>query len=98
MARDVKPEQYASNHSDFANVKMKYKNAEQGASTSVWAAVAPELENVGGKYLEDCQFSKPATKAEIYENFFGYQEHGVNLNNALKLWDFSLDLIKNHSK
>jgi len=29
------------------------KTIEQGASTTVWAAVSDELEGVGGKYLEN---------------------------------------------
>jgi NAD(P)-dependent dehydrogenase (short-subunit alcohol dehydrogenase family) len=35
------------------NVKKQegFKTVEQGASTSVWAAVAPELDGVGGKYF-----------------------------------------------
>ena len=35
-----------------------FKTIEQGASTTVWAAVAPELENQGGLYLENCGISK----------------------------------------
>lgn len=31
------------------------KSIEQGAATTVWAAVAPELEAQGGTYLADCQ-------------------------------------------
>ena len=33
------------------------QSVEQGASTTVWSALAPELEGVGGKYLEECQIS-----------------------------------------
>lgn len=33
------------------------KTVEQGAATTVWAAVAPELENRGGTYLTDCAVS-----------------------------------------
>jgi hypothetical protein len=33
----------------------KRKSIEQGAATSVWASVAPELESQGGTYLADCQ-------------------------------------------
>ena len=32
----------------------RFKSTEQGAATSIWAAVATELEGVGGLYLEDC--------------------------------------------
>jgi NAD(P)-dependent dehydrogenase (short-subunit alcohol dehydrogenase family) len=31
-----------------------FRSPEQGAATTVWAATAPELEGVGGRYLEDC--------------------------------------------
>ena len=43
------------------NVNPRFKTPEQGAATSVWAAVGPELEGVGGLYLEDCQEAEPAT-------------------------------------
>ena len=35
------------------NLNPAFKTPEQGASTSVWAAVGHELEGVGGLYLED---------------------------------------------
>lgn len=35
------------------------KSVEQGAVTTVWAAAAKALEGPGGRYLEDCQISKP---------------------------------------
>jgi hypothetical protein len=31
------------------------KTLDQGAATSVWAAIAPELDAEGGTYLADCQ-------------------------------------------
>ena len=36
-----------------------FKTTEQGASTSVWAAVGAELEGVGGLYLESCAQAEP---------------------------------------
>ena len=36
---------------------IKPKPIPAGAATSVWAAVAPELEGKGGAYLEDCEIS-----------------------------------------
>jgi NAD(P)-dependent dehydrogenase (short-subunit alcohol dehydrogenase family) len=36
---------------------LEYKTVAQGAATSVWAAVAPELEGHGGAYLADCRIS-----------------------------------------
>ena len=37
------------------NVREGFKTPEQGAATSIWAAVGEELEGVGGLYLEDCR-------------------------------------------
>ncbi|KAI0146307.1 short chain dehydrogenase [Xylariaceae sp. FL1272] len=36
------------------------KSPEQGAATTVWAAVAKEWEGKGGEYLEDCAIAKGA--------------------------------------
>jgi hypothetical protein len=39
---------------------MRYrKSVPQGAATTVWAAVASELEGKGGLYLDDCQIAGP---------------------------------------
>jgi len=35
-----------------------FKTIKQSALTSVYAALAPELDNHGGEYLEDCAISK----------------------------------------
>ena len=45
------------------HVNERFKTPEQGASTSVWAAVAPELEGIGGLYLENCGEAPPFDKA-----------------------------------
>ena len=76
----------------FEATKHDTKTPEQGASTSVWAAVAPELDGVGGKYLEDCQISKVSTPPKILEEYSGHTAYAVNLDNALKLWDLSKKL------
>jgi NAD(P)-dependent dehydrogenase (short-subunit alcohol dehydrogenase family) len=45
---------------EAGNVAQGFKTTEQGASTSVWAAVGSELEGVGGLYLENCAQAEPA--------------------------------------
>ena len=45
----------------------------QGASTTVWAAVAPELENNGGLYLENCRIGiEKASLEEVQSNYEGF--------------------------
>ncbi len=41
-----------------ANSPMKFKQIPQGAATTVWAATAPELDDVGGVYCEDCRMAE----------------------------------------
>ncbi len=35
------------------------KSPEQGAATTIWAAVGKQWEGKGGKFLEDCSVSEP---------------------------------------
>ncbi len=36
-------------------------SVKQGAATTIWAALAPELDGVGGRYLQDCAMARPWT-------------------------------------
>jgi NAD(P)-dependent dehydrogenase (short-subunit alcohol dehydrogenase family) len=46
---------------EAGNIAQGFKTTEQGASTSVWAAVGGELEGKGGLYLENCAQAEPAS-------------------------------------
>lgn len=83
---------------DKGNINPAFKTIEQGASTTVWAAVASELEAVGGKYLEDCDFSQPTTPDLVFKHFTGYLDYALNKDNALRLWDLSMEWMKNPPK
>ncbi|RFU81671.1 hypothetical protein TARUN_559 [Trichoderma arundinaceum] len=68
---------------------MSMMNAEQGASTSVWAAVSRELEGQGGKYLERNRFSEPLKKGwKLIDP--GHAEWAYNEDAAARLYDISL--------
>lgn len=69
-----------------------FKNPDQGASTSVWAATASALEGQGGKYLEDCQIIGP-WDAKAGQWTPGYGDHTYDEAKAVKLWDVSLKLV-----
>ena len=72
------------------NVSPLFKTPEQGASTSIWAAVGPQLDGVGGLYLEDCQQSAPFDPARPY---VGYMPYALDLQHAERLWTVSKDLV-----
>jgi hypothetical protein len=64
-----------------------FKDTEQGASTSVWAAVAPELEGIGGLYLEDCAQALPWSADSPREGVGG---HALDPTSADRLWELSV--------
>jgi len=72
------------------NINPRFKNTEQGAATSIFAAVAPELEGVGGLYLEDCAVAVPWTEEHPYS---GYMPYALDPDNAEHLWSVSEQLI-----
>ena len=65
-----------------------FKTTEQGASTSVWAAVGPELEGVGGLYLEDCAQAAPWSKENPRA---GVMAHALDPESAERLWALSVE-------
>jgi NAD(P)-dependent dehydrogenase (short-subunit alcohol dehydrogenase family) len=66
----------------------RFKTPEQGAATQVWAATSPQLANLGGLYLEDCEVAElrddPTGK--------GVYAYAVDPAQAVRLWDLSAEL------
>lgn len=60
---------------------MNWKTPEQGAATSIWAAVGQELEGIGGRYLEDCHEATP------------YQPYALDPKRAERLWTLSQEMV-----
>lgn len=69
---------------------LAFKSVEAGAATSTWACSAPELADVGGKYLEDCQVSgPPGTVGDLP----GVQDWAIDPEAAKRLWSVSEELV-----
>ncbi|MBX3484155.1 oxidoreductase [Phenylobacterium sp.] len=64
----------------------RFKSTEQGAATSVWAAVGDELEGVGGLYLENCNQALPWSQESPFE---GVMPHALDPEAARRLWAIS---------
>lgn len=71
---------------------LRWKSLEQGAATTVWAAVAKALEEHGGKYLDDCQIAGPHDP-ETGPMGAGYAPWAYDEMNAAKLWDVSMKMV-----
>ncbi|MBI1351278.1 MAG: SDR family NAD(P)-dependent oxidoreductase [Actinomycetales bacterium] len=67
-----------------------FKNTEQGASTSVWAAVGDELEGIGGLYLEDCAEAVPWSPENPR---VGVRSYALDPASAERLWALSVDTV-----
>jgi NAD(P)-dependent dehydrogenase (short-subunit alcohol dehydrogenase family) len=75
---------------DSGTPNPRMKTIEQGAATSVWAAVAPELDNVTGQYLEDCTIAKPWSDDRPMS---GVKAYALDPVNAERLWSISEQIV-----
>ena len=74
------------------NLEKILKTPQQGAATTVWAATAKALEGKGGKYLEECQISRPWIEADG-QNGVGHSAWAYDEVKEGKMWKRSLELI-----
>lgn len=72
-------------------VNERFKTTAQGAATSIWAAVAPELAGVGGLYLEDCGVAQPWSAENPQGG--GYMPCARDPDHAAQLWTVSEHLV-----
>jgi NAD(P)-dependent dehydrogenase (short-subunit alcohol dehydrogenase family) len=64
----------------------EFKTPEQGASTTLWAATSPLLEDRGGVYCEDCNIAASNPPEGV---FYGVQPFVRDAETADKLWTLS---------
>jgi NAD(P)-dependent dehydrogenase (short-subunit alcohol dehydrogenase family) len=68
------------------------KSVEQGASTTVLAAVGKDWEEIGGKYLEDCQETL-SVEEKGDAPYFGYAKHAFDEELEKVLWSDSFAMV-----
>jgi NAD(P)-dependent dehydrogenase (short-subunit alcohol dehydrogenase family) len=71
-----------------------YKTIGQGAATTLTAAVAPEFEQTGGHYLDDCReaYTVP-NDADLSAHSHGVKEWALDPGAARELWAVSLQTL-----
>jgi NAD(P)-dependent dehydrogenase (short-subunit alcohol dehydrogenase family) len=77
----------------FDASKVKYKTAEQGAATSVFAASSPLLDGIGGRYFEDCNQARVLPPDAPDATSSGVAAYALDPVNANRLWELSLGLL-----
>jgi NAD(P)-dependent dehydrogenase (short-subunit alcohol dehydrogenase family) len=69
------------------------KSVEQGAATSVYAALSKEWESKGGKYLSDCEEMGPVVEWDMTKGDAGYADWAYDEEKSKKLWVESLKMV-----
>ncbi len=75
-----------------AGVTLELKTVQQGAATSVLLAASPLLEDVGGRYFEDCNEAPLVTPGGA-GGVRGVAPYALDPGNAERLWEESLRLL-----
>jgi NAD(P)-dependent dehydrogenase (short-subunit alcohol dehydrogenase family) len=71
--------------------KLRWKTAESGAATSVWAATSPLLNGHGGVYCENCDVAA-LTDEDRDASTTGVMSHAVDPAMAETLWSLSEEM------
>jgi hypothetical protein len=75
---------------------MRFKTVEQGAATTIWAAVSSQLNGKGGVYCEDCDIAElVSADSELYS---GVRPWAVDKAAAEALWALSEKLTSVSAK
>lgn len=91
IARHIGPEFVLQILNNEKVVKMR-RSPEQGAATTVVAAVGKEWEGRGGKYLDNCELAKRGE--DDYDLMgAGYVKQTYDPENEKRLWKDSLEIV-----
>ena len=71
----------------------EWKTIPQGAATSVWAGVVADLDEVGGRYCENCHVTTDVTEAEISAVSEGVRPYALDPERAKALWAKSEEMV-----
>ncbi|MFK4271452.1 SDR family NAD(P)-dependent oxidoreductase [Streptomyces milbemycinicus] len=95
LQRNFTPHQRQSLDAAEAAGVFTYKTVEQGAATSIVAAVFPALAHSGGHYLDDAQeaYTVP-NDADLAQHPHGVKEWALDPAIAERLWAVSTDLLR----
>jgi NAD(P)-dependent dehydrogenase (short-subunit alcohol dehydrogenase family) len=95
LQRNFTPQQRESLDAAEAAGVFTYKTIEQGAATTLVAAVDPAFARTGGHYLDDAQeaYTVP-NDAELAQHPHGVKEWALDPADAERLWVVSADLLR----
>jgi NAD(P)-dependent dehydrogenase (short-subunit alcohol dehydrogenase family) len=78
---------------EAGNQLVKFKTPEQGAATTLFAATSPQLDGLGGVYLEDCDVAEAiAEDADPATTWSGVKAYATDPVQAERLWALSAEM------
>ncbi|QIW98280.1 hypothetical protein AMS68_003798 [Peltaster fructicola] len=89
ISRHMTPAQIEALGVHTAAVRKIEKSSEQGAATTVWAAVSPHFERHGGVYLGDCGECGPGNTPVAA----AYAPHAYDEEKEKALWELSCKMV-----
>jgi NAD(P)-dependent dehydrogenase (short-subunit alcohol dehydrogenase family) len=93
LQRDFTPQQKAYLEAAEASGAFVWKTPQEGAATTLVAAVAPEFAHTGGRYLDDGREAPTVPDdADLFTNSGGVKRWALDPTAARRLWTVSLDL------
>lgn len=95
LQRHIDPDQLARARRE-AGASAELKTVEQGAATTILAAISPLLDGVGGRYLEDCNEAEIVRSRTDSDGRHGVAAYALNEGNAERLWGMSERLVHAH--
>ena len=90
------PQEYTDRMTSIPGVKNYLKSPQQAAASVVMCAIARQFEGVGGRYVEDCDWSLPESEM-VYDlgplPKLGYSNQTYNRAGEERLWNDSLKMV-----
>jgi NAD(P)-dependent dehydrogenase (short-subunit alcohol dehydrogenase family) len=79
-------------YDDQGNLAPLFKTPEQGAAGEAWAAASPQLDGMGGVYIERCDIAEIADPATDKGKQEGVNPYAIDPGHAERLWAISAEL------
>lgn len=98
LARDLREEEWGprpildnQGHSMTNEHHAEFKTVEQGAATSVWCAISPQLNGLGGVYCEDADIAEAVPGDSLRPD--GVRPWAIDSEAASRLWRLTEEWI-----
>jgi NAD(P)-dependent dehydrogenase (short-subunit alcohol dehydrogenase family) len=92
LQRHLEGEELVDRFDEHGNPLVRWKTPEQGAATSAWGATSPQLDGMGGVYLEHCEIAEIANPYTDEGQRSGVNPWAIDPEQAQRLWKVSAEL------